>query len=189
MTIPDWNFQAVIPPVRDVPQYAQHLPDNRSPYKTTLIQVVERFSTTPDRVQLLHGLIDYRRALYDVGIRRGFQWLDGSFVERVETRTRPGREPRPYDIDVVTFFYPPAVEPPELGELFDPDFTQQRYFIDAYAVTLGQRFDQNLAETISYWHGLWSLRKHDKHAKGFVQIDLDPEHDRQAREALHAKNP
>ena len=189
VAIPDWNSQAVIPPVRDVPVSEQHLPENRSPYRTTLIEVVERFATTPQRVQLLHGLLTYRQALYVLGIRRGYQWLDGSFVERVETRIRPGKEPRPYDIDVVTFFYPPAGDPTEYGELFDPDLTRPRYFVDAYAVTLGVMLDDHLVNTIGYWYGMWSLREHDKQPKGFIQIDLDPEHDHEAREALNAKTP
>ena len=152
-------------------------------------QVVERFATTADRVHLIRGLLAYRNALYRAGIIQGFQWIDGSFVEHVEILTRRGKEPRPYDIDVVTFFYPPADGRMIPDELFETEETSERYSIDAYGTSLGQPLDQNLVNYISYWHGLWSLRKLDNQPKGFVQIDLDREDDAHARDALDARSP
>ena len=186
MVIPDWNFQAVMPTVRDVPSDEQALPENRSPFQAATFHLVERFATTPERVQLLHDLLDYRSALYAVGITEGYQWIDGSFVENVEARPRPGKEPRPYDIDVVTFFTPLDDEPPELVELFQPRVTRERYNIDAYPMTLGVPLDDDLVESITYWYGMWSTRREDHTPKGFVRVDLNPEHDREAREALNA---
>ena len=185
----DWNDQDVIPPVLDVPPEYQHLPEYGSPYLTTLSQVIERFSTTPNRVRLLRGLLAYRRALYDLGITQGFQWLDGSFLENVESKDKPGEERMPHDIDVVTFYYPPDGELPLTDELFTPKATKDKYSVEAYGVPLGEPLDQELVEAISYWHGMWSIRRRDHHAKGFVQIDLDPEYDEHAREALDAKDP
>ena len=111
MVIPDWNDQHVIPTVRDVPPEQQGLTENRSPYVATLCEVVKRFANTPERIQLLHGLMDYRDALYAAGVTDGFQWINGSFVEHVEVRDRPDKERRPYDIDVVTFFHAPDDQP------------------------------------------------------------------------------
>ena len=189
MTIPDWNDQAVIPPVRDVPPEQQHRIEYRSPYLTTIKQVIERFATTPNRVRLLRGLLEYRSALYNLGITEGFQWLDGSFLENVETGSQPEQERRPHDIDVVTFYYPPADELFLTDELFTPQATKAKYSIEGYGVPLGEPLDKELVEAISYWHGMWSIRRRDHHAKGFVQIDLDPEYDEHAKEALNAKNP
>ena len=186
MVIPDWNPQAVIPTVRSVPLDQQALPENRSPYEAALFHLVERFATTPERDQLLHDLLDYRSALYAVGIIEGFQWINGSFVENVEVRPRPDKEPRPYDIDVVTFYHPQEDEPPELLDLFNPAVTKDRYNIDAYYVTLDVPLDADLVEAIAYWHGMWSTRRDDQTPKGFVQVELNPEHDLEAREALNA---
>ena len=102
MTIPDWNDQAVILPVRDGHLSSKACPSTALPTRTIINQVIDRFSTTPYRTHSLNGLSNYRTALYDGGIEQGFQWLSGNFVENVETRTRPGQEPRPYEVDVAT---------------------------------------------------------------------------------------
>lgn len=69
----------------------------------------------------------------------------------MEVRPRPGQEPRPYDIDVVTFYHPPDEQPPELRDLFDSTVTWEKYRIDAYAVLLGPALTTNTVETIAYW--------------------------------------
>jgi hypothetical protein len=53
--IPEWNISAVLPPVR--PGAAGHSPD-RSPYKASLSEVVERFAKTPARLEILRGLLN-----------------------------------------------------------------------------------------------------------------------------------
>ena len=93
MAIPDWELH-VIPPVRPVPPEEQDLPENRSPYEATLLQLVERFVTTPERVKLLHDLMDYREALYGVGVTEGFQWINGSLrrARRSQGTAREGTQ-------------------------------------------------------------------------------------------------
>ena len=120
--------------------------------------------------------MDYRNAFYAAGITQGFQWIDGSFVENVERRHRPGKEPRPYDIDVVTFYSPPEEEPPELRDLLRSAVTRDRYDIDAHSITLGA-----LVDAIAYWCGMWSTRRTDQMSKGLVRVDLNPQHDLEAR--------
>ncbi len=186
MVIPDWDGQHVIPPVRDVPPEQQGLPENRSPYEANLVEVVQRFANTPERVQLIHGLMDYRDAFYAAGVTEGFQWINGSFAEHVELTPRPGQDPRPYDIDVVTFYRAPDEQPPELSALFDSTVTWDKYRIDAYAVVLDTTLTANTVETIAYWQGMRSTRRRDHQPKGFVQVDLDPENDPKARAALNA---
>lgn len=186
MVIPDWDGQHVIPPVRDVPPEQQGLRENRSPYEATLLQVVQRFAFTPERVRLLHQLMDYRNALYAAGATEGFQWINGSFAEHVEVRPRPNQEPRPYDIDVVTFYRPTEQQTLDLEELLRPRTTRDRFNIDAYGVTLSMELTAVMVEAIAYWQGMWSARRDDHLPKGFVQVDLDPDNDPKAREALNA---
>ncbi len=183
MVIPDWELH-VIPPVGPVPPEQQDLPENRSPYEATLLQLVERFATTPERVKLLHDLMDYREALYAVGVTEGFQWINGSFVEHVEARDRPGKEPKPYDIDVVTFYHQPDDQPPEFHDLFRTSMIRDRYNIDAFNLVMGTPTTNHLVESVAYWYGMWSTRREDQMPKGFVQVNLDPEHDPEARQAL-----
>ncbi len=101
--IPEWNMAGVLPPV------SPGLPGahpNRSPYETDLDHVIDQFATSPDRIKMLKGLLDFRLELSKVGITKGFQWLDESFLENVEDLE--SRSPR--DIDVVTFYYLPEGE-------------------------------------------------------------------------------
>ena len=185
MVIPDWTPKAVIPVVRPVRREEQALPENRSPFEATMTHVVERFAFTAQRAQLIHNLIDYRKALYAAGITDGFQWLNGSFVEHVETRPRPGKAPRPDDIDLVTFYHPPGQQTPETYDLFRPSATRQRFNIDGYGIPLGVEFTADQVEAIAYWYGMWSLRIDDHEPKGFVQVHLDPQNDPNALQALN----
>ena len=85
----------VLPPVH--PTEAGHGP-NRSPYPITLQELLDRFSTSAERIDVLKGFLSYRAALHAAGIVRGFQWLDGSFMENVERlEDRP-----PRDMDVIS---------------------------------------------------------------------------------------
>lgn len=96
VAISQWNTLGLLPPVN--PTSAE-----RSPYPVALLDVILRFATSPERCKVLKGFLDYRAALHGMGLVNGFQWLDGSFTEQVETLER--RSPR--DIDVVTFVYTP----------------------------------------------------------------------------------
>lgn len=96
--IPNWNISGLIPPIR--PGQPGHSPE-RSPYRIGLMDIVNKFSETPERRNILSGLLRYRQALHDLGMINGFQWLDGSFMENVETT----QSRHPNDIDVVTFFF------------------------------------------------------------------------------------
>ena len=185
MVIPDWTSKAVIPMVRPVRPEEQALPENRSPFEATMTHVVERFAFTPQRARLIHNLIDYRNALYAAGITDGFQWINGSFVEHVETRPRPGKAPRPDDIDIVTFYHLPGQQTPETDDLFRSSATRQRFNIDGYGIPLGVKFTADEVEAITYWYGMWSLRKDDHEPKGFVQVHLDPHNDPDALRALN----
>ncbi len=97
--IPAFNHSHVLPPFE-----GDRLSSARSsPYPVTASALVQRMAGNRERCAILAGLFRYRAALRVLGFTRGFQWLDGSFVEDVEAREdRP-----PNDIDVVTFAHPP----------------------------------------------------------------------------------
>jgi hypothetical protein len=187
MVIPDWNDQHVIPTVRDVPEDEQGLPINRSPFGATLQELVQYFAITPERITLIRDLMNYRDALYAAGVDDGFQWINGSFVEHVELQQWRGKDPKPndIDIDIVTFYFPPVDPPSNLADLFDLTVTREKFNIDAYAITLGTELTTHMIHTISYWQSMWSTRRRDHMPKGFIHVELDPDNDPQARQALN----
>jgi len=182
MTIPVWNAAGVLPPIR---QEAPGNSPDRSPYLIDLSSLVDRFATSPERRGILDGLLRFRAALHQAGIVSGFQWLDGSFLEDVETlENRP-----PRDMDVVTFFHLPAGQDQRSliqrhEALLDPRQTKASFAIDAYPVVLGQPTDQWQVKHVAYWYSMWSHRR-DGLWKGFVQADLDPAQDVSAQALLN----
>jgi hypothetical protein len=130
-----------------------------------------------ERVEVLLGLLDYRAALASHGIVKGFQWLDGSFVEDCEAIR--GRAPA--DIDVVTFFWRPTnvrrsanwlkfVEAHE--DLFDPLRLKAKFKCDAYHVDLDAGAEATVLNT-SYWFGLFSHQRDTQLWKGMLRVPLD----------------
>ena len=69
-----------------------------SPYAATALEVVTTFGDSPERQVILRGWLAHRAAMREAGFRKGFQWLDGSFVE----------DKQPRDLDIVTFLYRPT---------------------------------------------------------------------------------
>jgi len=181
--IPAWNSNGWLPPV---------LPGElgssaaRSPYLVGLLDVVERFATTPERIRILDGLLRFRADLHQAGIVSGFQWLDGSFMEQVEMLEQ--RPPR--DLDVVNFLDLTAIDQTSLiqqhAALFDHLQIKKTYALDVYFVEMGDILNQESVRTINYWCSLWSHRR-DGQWKGFLQIDLGPKPNAIARELLNSK--
>ena len=182
VAIPAWNSAGVLPPIR--PNAPGSSPD-RSPYVVDLAVLFDRFTTSPERMAILDGLLRFRADLHAAGITSGFQWLDGSFLEQVEALE--GRPPR--DMDVVTFLaLPQGLDQRSLvqqhGTLFDQKHVKATYAMDAYFAVLGQPTDHWQVKNIAYWYSLWSHRR-DGLWKGFVQVDLDPSQDGDARAILN----
>jgi hypothetical protein len=179
--IPNLTIAGVLPPIR--PGQLGHSPD-RSPYVVPLYKVVEKFSFSSERITILKGLLGYRDALHKLGIISGFQWLDGSFLEDVETlESRP-----PKDVDVVTYFHLPSGETQrtiniKAGNLFSNSFVKSTYMVDAYPHVLGGATNALQVKTISYWYSIWSHRR-DGTWKGFIQVDLDPQEDVDSKKIL-----
>ena len=178
-SIPDWEYAGVLP---------ANEPDDptseiRSPYTASLFDLVTRFGSTEPRRRILRGLLAYRAELHNSGLIRGFQWIDGSFVENVEeTSGRP-----PNDIDLVTFFHIPDGYTEEtlvqnFPSLFDPismKSLKNDYAVDAYYVPLNQITPEEIINLSIYWYGLWSHTRDGKW-KGYLQINLADNEDEQS---------
>jgi hypothetical protein len=166
---------------------------SRAPFRTSVFHVIDRFATSPERVGILSGLLDYRETLHGLGIVDGFQWLDGSFVESIETiEGRP-----PGDIDIVTFYRHPAVAAADadwiafqvqhgatFDALFGPALPKQTYKCDAYPVELDVP-PETLVFATHYWFGLFSHRRRTFEWKGLLEVPMfDPAADGAARQLL-----
>jgi hypothetical protein len=184
--IPAWTMAGVLPPIR--PQQPGHSSD-RSPYEVGLCDFIEQFAFTPERTEILKGFLDYRAALHGAGLKNGFQWVDGSFMQDVENHeTRP-----PNDVDVVTYFHLPTGETQvslfaKARNLLSNTHVKATYKVDAYPYVLGEPTDTRQVRQISYWYSMWSHRR-DGLWKGFVQINLKPDEDSEARRILSQKHP
>ena len=171
--IPSWNASGLLPPIDP------ELPASpyRSPYPVSLKDVVMRFSTSPERRAVLKGFLGYPGELHRIGIEDGIQWIDGSFLEDVETIEH--RAPR--DLDVVSFFNTPNdlnISEEDI-KLFDQAVAKDRFSIDAYFVELNQVSPRELTLLSAYWYSMWAHRRtHDW--KGFLQVELAPTEDPEA---------
>jgi hypothetical protein len=172
MVIPSPSHDGVLPPF--MPGAEPHERGAMSPYRTEVTEVVGRFSTSPERIEILRGLLDYREALRGIGVTDGFQWLDGSFVEECEKFH--GRPPK--DIDLITF----ATRPAEFSstetwgelvlsrpDLFDPATAKEQFKCDAYFVDLGLP-PAYLVQTTRYWFGLFSHQRETYLWKGMIEV-------------------
>ena len=175
MNILDWNPQGHISPI----YVNEPTSSNRSPYKISLLEFYKRFSTSDDRKKILDGLIAYREKLHSLGFNKGFQWVDGSFLELIEKKE--GRSPR--DIDVVTFIeeYPTDIQENltyiqnEFKNVVKP-LSKQQFMCDAFVLIIPELTPKQLIDQTAYWYGVWSHTR-ELHWKGFVEIDLDPSED------------
>jgi hypothetical protein len=181
VAIPEWNTLGLLPPTD---------PNNptsteRSPYKVSLLDIILRFATSPERCKVLNGFLDYRAALHGMGLVSGFQWLDGSFTEQVETLERRA----PKDLDVVTFVHVPDDFAPsdEQIEMLDNEVAMSQFLVDGYFVEINQQPLEIIVERSAYWYSMWSHRRNEAW-KGYLQIDLNPLQDADARERLTQLN-
>ena len=180
ITIPGWTDGGILPAAD---------PDDptsraRSPYIVSLAALIARFGFTEERRRLLSGLLDFRAELHRAGLLQGFQWINGSFVERIEdTADRP-----PNDVDLVTFFHIPEGETIQSlwlsnQDLFDPQIVKARHQTDAYFAPFNPQAPNDIVKQTIYWYSLWS---HDRNGlwKGFLEVDLSQAEDLQAKRIL-----
>ncbi len=179
MPIPAFDTNLVLPPHLGNPT----LPAQLSPYPCTALELCQQFATSPERRQILDGLLRFREMLRTAQFQ-GFQWLDGSFLEDIETReNRP-----PKDLDVATLYWEPNIKAlatvvsaqPVLQDQpsIKAQFHLDHYFVDvAYNPLL-------TVESARYWIGLFSHRR-DGVWKGMLRVELNtPAEDADAGEYL-----
>lgn len=182
--LPVWDELGLLPPIR--PGAQTHGRD-RSPYLVPLIDVVRRFGTSVERRLILRGLLRFRAGLHGLGLVTGFQWLDGSFFEDVETsRGRP-----PQDIDVITFgeLGDEVIQQArydEAPELFDHVAAKMNFGVDNFFFDLGAPMGREEIRDLGYWYSMWSHRREDRRWKGFVEVDLGAAGDVEALALLEA---
>ena len=167
-SIPPWEPDGLLPPVDPSDPVSR----NRSPYRATLPELVVRFGTSTERLLLLDGLLRYRALWHSAGLTRGFQWINGSFVEDKETL----EEAPPRDIDIVTFFeLPKGASQVALNSqntiLFRQDDVKSEFRVDTYWVVLDHSNMEYLIERTVYWSSLFAHTRQNQW-KGFVEIDL-----------------
>ena len=170
MPIPPFTINGVLPPYvgSNGPGGAA---EDMSPYVTTGLEVVSTLASTKERRDILRGWLRYRADLRTIGFERGFQWLDGSFVEE--------KEPR--DLDVVSFLYRPRGinDPTQLlmvmrtnAKLFVRNLVKAEYKVDAFPIDLDGS-PEALVSSARYFLGLFSHRRGDDVWKGMLQVRFE----------------
>lgn len=168
--IPSMNASSVLPPFIGEEPGARA---SMSPYEADIQEFVTRFSTSLERVAILRGLLSYRRELRSIGVVDGWQWMDGSFVEAVESIRRRA----PADIDLVTFSRVPGdvIEKRRVVmanmNLFDRNQTKVLYMCDAFFVDLDKK-PELLVDDSRYWFGLFSHQRDTALWKGMIKVPM-----------------
>ena len=167
-TIPAFDHNLVLPPHAGDPR----VPGDLSPYPCTTLDVVQHFATTPERVKILRGFLNFRKQLDAHGLVCGYQWLDGSFLEDIETsESRP-----PNDLDILTIYwgYDDSFQIQLMSrfpEFADRNLSKQSFQLDHFPVDAGFRPDVTVDQT-RYWIQLFT---HNRNGvwKGMLKIDLN----------------
>lgn len=176
MPIPNFAEHGGLPPfVNGDPTQ----PNARSPFQTTIFELIERFCTSRDRAKLLKGLNEYRSHLHSGGFISGSQWIDGSFVENVEKTQRRS----PNDIDIVTMYHRPIQYQADQNSwstdysqrlrprFFDRNRIKPIYHCDTYDIDLDAG-PRPLVRNTTYWFGLFSDMRGSNAKKGIIEIPL-----------------
>jgi len=170
MAIPAFTIDGVLPPFVG-PDGPGGAAVDLSPYAVTALEVVQRFGVTPERRAILNGWLRHRAAMRAIGFERGFQWLDGSFVE----------DKQPRDLDIVTFLYRPAGvrDRDALAammhanlDLFLRPRVREVYRLDSFSIDLDGS-PEGLVGTSRYYLSLFSHRRGDTLWKGMLQVRLE----------------
>ena len=180
--IPNFDHNFVLPSHMGNPT----LPDQVSPYKCTTEELCITFATSAKRIEILKGFLLFREQLTKFGLVNGFQWLDGSFLEDVETReNRP-----PNDLDMVTVYwgYNLAFQLQlivDFPDFVDVKLSKRNYKLDHYPFD-AEHSPLNTVEYTRYWIQLFSHNR-DAVWKGMLHIDLNtPIEDQKAIQFLNS---
>ena len=138
---------------------------------------------------ILGKFLDFRDRLRGAGVNQGFQWLDGSFLEDVETRDK--RPPK--DLDLVTIYwgYDLAFQRnlfATFPEFAQPALAKTAYLLDHYPFDAG--YDPTVTlEFTRYWILLFSHNRLGTW-KGMLRVELNTvTDDAAARQVLATATP
>lgn len=168
MPIPPFTIDGVLPPYIGSSGPGGLLAD-QSPYVVSAIEVAATLGQMPQRNAILRGWLQHRGELRRLGFSKGFQWLDGSFVEQ--------KDPR--DLDVVTFLYRPPITPAALSvllqshaNLFDRTQAKATYLVDLFLIDLNGS-PEGMLNAARYYANLFSHRRNDELWKGMLQVRME----------------
>ena len=151
--------------------------DLMSPFKVSAEETVRFFGTSGERKRILIGWLEYRKDLCAIGITRGYQWLDGSFVEDKE---RLKNSP-PQDLDLVLFFRRPTSQRTnkafmQLAQanmaIFDRNAVKAKYHLDVFFIDLDGDA-QSAVSLATYYLQLFSHQRDTQIWKGMLQVRHD----------------
>ncbi len=172
MAIPSFTLDGILPPfVGDAPSETS---SKMSPYLVTPNDVVNHFALNNKRKMILLGWLQYRKALREIGILEGFQWLDGSFLKDKETL----RGDVPGDLDLMIFVRRPniAKEDAEWSRfvqdnsiLFNPVNIKTSYHLDAYFIDLDSN-TETIIDSTRYFLQLFSHQRFTGLWKGLLEV-------------------
>lgn len=149
MPIPDFDNNNVLQPHLRNPTLRQEL----SPYPATIVDFVHKFSTSAERIQIMRNFIEFRQRMNACGIISGFQWLDGRFMQDIETsENRP-----PSDLDLVTFYRGVGLDvlnglEQNFPESVFPSLSKAHYKLNHYCVDFGFSPDSTVEQTKHWLH-------------------------------------
>lgn len=178
--IPLFDHNDVIPPHLGDPRN----PSEVSPYVCTTLELCERFAYSPRRREILQGYLGFRNQLNNFNIVGGVQWIDGSFIENIESLESRS----PNDIDVITIFsgligIDTELVNREFPHFRDPRLSKKDFYVDHYPFDAAHSPFYTVDQT-KYWIQLFT---HNRLGvwKGILQVPLNtPELDEQALEYL-----
>ena len=184
--IPNFTLDGVLPPfLGPSPAGAMAL---MSPYEVKAFDVADRFGTTDNRKDILRGWLKHREALRSIGIDRGFQWLDGSFLEDKE----------PNDLDLAAFLYRPSAIATDLAAwndllrknaaFFMRDTVKNTYRLDSFFFDL-EGNPELLVSGAPYFLQLFSHRRSTQIWKGMLQVRMEDAQDDADALKLLSLNP
>ena len=121
---------------------------------------------------ILARFLAFRERLIQEGLTRGFQWLDGSFLEDVESRD--GRAPRDLDLVTVYWGYDLAFQNTlfaNFPEFAKPKLAKANFLLDHYLLDAGYSPELTIEYT-RYWISLFS---HNRLGvwKGMLRVELN----------------
>lgn len=169
MMIPQPTIDGVLPPFQG--SEPGDIPALMSPYQVGPLDVVQRYGTTDQRKAILKNWLNHREALRNLGIARGFQWLDGSFVE----------EKDPNDLDLVIFAHRPAASQDGVSwkallmanqNLFSRPQVKQTYNLDTFFLDMSGN-PETLVSMSRYLLQLFSHQRVTFLWKGMLQVRLE----------------